>query len=57
MFPRLITTPSNTHGLNWYPNYWVKYMVNVAVDQLKEPSTIGAVPQNYYVVCSASVRF
>ena len=39
-----------TMGLNWYPNYWVKYMVNVAVDQLKEPSTIGAVPQNYYVV-------
>ncbi len=39
-----------TAGINWYPNYWVKYMVNVAVDQLKEPSTIGAVPQNYYVV-------
>lgn len=39
-----------TMGLNWYPNYWVKYMVNVAIDQLKEPSTIGAVPQNYYVV-------
>ena len=39
-----------TMGLNWYPNYWVKYMVNVAVDQLKQPSTIGAVPQNYYVV-------
>ncbi|MGA7289707.1 MAG: porin, partial [Terriglobales bacterium] len=31
-----------TMGLNWYPNYWVKYMVNVAIDQLKEPSTIGA---------------
>lgn len=39
-----------TIGLNWYPNYWVKYMVNVGIDQLKDPSTIGNVPQNYYVV-------
>jgi len=39
-----------TFGLNYYPNYWVKYVVNVGVDQLKDPSTIGAVPQNYYVV-------
>lgn len=39
-----------TVGLNWYPNYWVKYMVNVGIDQLKDPSTIGNVPQNYYVI-------
>jgi phosphate-selective porin len=39
-----------TFGLTWYPNYWVKYSVNLGIDQLKEPSTIGAVPQNYYVV-------
>jgi len=39
-----------TAGVNWYPNYWVKYQVNVGIDQLKDPSTIGAVPQNYYVV-------
>jgi len=39
-----------TMGLNWYPNYWVKYMVNLGIDQLKEPSTIGNLPQNYYVV-------
>lgn len=39
-----------TLGLNWFPNYWVKYSVNLGIDQLKEPSTIGAVPQNYYVV-------
>jgi phosphate-selective porin len=39
-----------TFGLNWFPNYWVKYSVNLGIDQLKEPSTIGAVPQNYYVV-------
>jgi hypothetical protein len=39
-----------TAGLTWYPNYWVKYQVNLGVDQLKDPSTIGAVPQNYYVV-------
>jgi phosphate-selective porin OprO and OprP len=39
-----------TVGLNWYPNYWVKYVVNVGIDQLKEPSLTGAEPQNYYVV-------
>jgi len=39
-----------TVGINWYPNYWVKYMVNVGIDQLKDPSTIGNGPQNYYVV-------
>jgi phosphate-selective porin OprO and OprP len=43
-------TREYTVGLNWYPNYWVKYMVNLAIDQLKDPSTIGAVPQNYFVV-------
>jgi phosphate-selective porin len=39
-----------TVGLNWYPNYWVKYVVNLGIDQLKDPSTIGTLPQNYYVV-------
>jgi len=39
-----------TVGLNYYPNYWVKYVVNVGIDQLKEPSTIGSLPQNYYVI-------
>ncbi len=39
-----------TFGVNWFPNYWVKYSVNLGIDQLKEPSTIGAIPQNYYVV-------
>jgi len=39
-----------TLGVNWYPNYWVKYQLNVNFDQLKEPSTIGAVPQTYYVI-------
>jgi phosphate-selective porin len=39
-----------TFGLNWYPNYWTKYQLNVNLDQLKEPSTIGAVPQTYYVI-------
>lgn len=39
-----------TAGVTWYPNYWVKYSVNLGIDQLKEPSTIGAVPQDYYVV-------
>jgi phosphate-selective porin OprO and OprP len=39
-----------TVGLNWYPNYWVKYVLNFNIDQLKEPSVTGAVPQNYFVV-------
>jgi phosphate-selective porin OprO/OprP len=36
-------------GVNWYLNYWVKFQSNMSVDRLKDPSTIGAVPQNYYV--------
>jgi hypothetical protein len=43
-------TDEITMGLNWYPNYWVKYMVNVGIDQLKEPSTIGTIPQNMYAI-------
>jgi hypothetical protein len=43
-------TDEITAGLNWYPNYWVKYQINLGVDQLKDPSTIGAIPQNYYVI-------
>ena len=43
-------TDEFTVGVTWYPNYWVKYQVNLGIDQLKDPSTIGAVPQNYYVV-------
>lgn len=43
-------TDEITAGINWYPNYWVRYMFNVGIDELKEPSTIGAIPQNYYVI-------
>jgi len=43
-------TDEVTLGLNWYPNYWVKYVVNLGIDRLKDPSTIGSEPQNYYVV-------
>lgn len=43
-------TDEFTAGLTWYPNYWVKYSINLGIDQLKDPSTIGAVPQNYYVI-------
>jgi hypothetical protein len=43
-------TDEITFGLNWYPNYWVKYMVNVGIDQLKQPSTTGQIPQNFYVI-------
>ena len=43
-------TDEITFGVNWYPNYWVKYMVNVSVDQLHQPSVIGQEPQNFFVV-------
>ncbi len=43
-------TDEITVGLNWYPNYWTRYQINLGIDQLKDPSTIGAVPQNYYVI-------
>jgi phosphate-selective porin OprO and OprP len=43
-------TDEITFGLNWYPNYWVKYMVNVGVDQLHQPSFTGQLPQNFFVV-------
>ena len=43
-------TDEITLGLNWYPNYWVKYQVNVGIDQLHQPSTTGQVPQNFFVV-------
>lgn len=43
-------TDEITFGLNWYPNYWVKYMVNVGVDQLHQPSVTGQEPQNFFVI-------
>jgi len=43
-------TDEITFGVNWYPNYWVKYMVNVGVDQLHQPSATGQLPQNFFVV-------
>jgi phosphate-selective porin OprO and OprP len=43
-------TDQFTFGVNWYLNYWVRFQADVDIDRLKEPSTIGAVPQNYVVV-------
>ena len=42
-------TDQVTFGVNWYPNYWVRYSTEFNVDRLKQPSTIGIVPQNYFV--------
>ena len=42
-------TDEFTFGVNWYPNYWVRFQSNVSIDRLKQPSTIGATPQNYVV--------
>jgi phosphate-selective porin OprO/OprP len=43
-------TDQFTFGLNWYPNYWIRYSTEFNLDRLKQPSTIGIVPQNYFVV-------
>ena len=43
-------TDEITFGINWYMNYWVKYMVNVGVDQLHQPSVTGQEPQNFFVI-------
>jgi phosphate-selective porin OprO and OprP len=42
-------TDQFTVGVNWYLNYWVKFQTNLDIDRLKDVSTIGVVPQNYYV--------
>lgn len=43
-------TDEVSFGVNWYLNYWVKYQFNVNIDQLKQPSTIGQLPQNFYAL-------
>ena len=43
-------TDEITAGVNWYPNYWVRYQLNFDVNRLRDPSTIGAIPQNYIVI-------
>jgi phosphate-selective porin len=43
-------TDEITLGLNWYPNYWVKYMANLGIDRLHQPSTTGQIPQNFFVI-------
>jgi phosphate-selective porin OprO/OprP len=40
-------TDQFTVGVNWYLNYWVRFQSNIDIDQLKQPSTIGATPQTY----------
>lgn len=42
-------TDQFSFGVNWYLNYWVRFSSDVSVDRLKQPSTIGATPQNYVV--------
>lgn len=43
-------TDAFTFGTNWYLNNWIKYQANFSVDRLGQPSTTGALPQNYYIV-------
>jgi phosphate-selective porin OprO/OprP len=42
-------TDQFSFGVSWYLNYWVRFQSNVDIDRLKQPSTIGATPQNYFV--------
>src|SRR6516162_5487039 len=60
LFFNNIVTPQNlptfnrhtdqfTVGVNWYLNYWVRFQSNIDINRLKDPSTIGAVPQTYLV--------
>jgi phosphate-selective porin len=42
-------TDQITVGFNWYLNYWVKYQFNINIDQLKQPSVTGQLPQNVVV--------
>ncbi len=44
------TTDQITLGVHWYMNYWVLYKVDVNIDQLRQPSVEGFLPQNYVVV-------
>ena len=43
-------TDEISFGVNWYLNYWIKYQLNLNIDQLKQPSTTGQIPQNFYAV-------
>jgi len=36
--------------VNWYLNYWIKYQLNLNIDQLKQPSVTGQEPQNFFAV-------
>lgn len=36
-------------GVNWYLNYWVLVKLDFNIDQLKNPSVQGLLPQNYFV--------
>ena len=42
-------TDQFTIGANWYLNYWIRFTSNIDINQLKQPSTIGATPQTYLV--------
>ncbi len=42
-------TDQFTGGINWYLNYWVRFQTNLNVDRLRQPSTIGELPQTYLV--------
>jgi len=39
-----------TAAINWYPNNWIRYMLDFSVDRLKDPSVQGQEPQNFFVL-------
>jgi len=51
-------TDQITVGVHWYLNYWVIYKVDLDIDQLRQPSVEGFLPQNYFVVVQqVQIRF
>ncbi len=43
-------TDQFTTGINWYPNYWIRYMLDFSVDRAKDPTTANVLPQTFFVV-------
>jgi len=37
-------------GINWYPNNWIRYMIDINVDRAKDPTVGGVLPQNFVAV-------
>ncbi len=43
-------TDQFTAGVNWYPTYFVRYMLDFNVERAKDPTTANVLPQTFFVV-------